>query len=156
MANTHSRRQVSQRTLNNWYEGSEALGMQTPSSGRSRPTRYENSSGRRQAAAPYNLPNTHESSETTQRIRPTGTDLGMAHIGANNSQAGIVQGPPPVVVEHKEAEPIWVQFGVDHTGSWACIEPTRSDSKHSDYYEVPYVDPERKSISQFIPYWPLH
>jgi len=85
---------------------------------------------------------------TIRRDRPTGTHLGMAHTG-DDSRAGAVQSPPSMV-QQNEAEPTWVQFGLDHAGPWICTK--RTDAVTSLDYEVPYVDPEPKSNLQFIPY----
>src|ERR1700734_2552670 len=98
------------------------IAQQEPSSGKSLPMRYQNSHGRRQAAAPYAQP----------------SHPGMAQTSANDSGAGRVRKPPPI-----EETECWVQYGTDHTGLWTCPKESRTDSVDPLSYEVEYVDLQR-------------
>jgi len=122
----------------------------SPSSGRSVPSRYQTTHGRRQAAAPYTQPFVHESMRSIGGDYSTGAYPGMAHIGPSNSRTGRVRRRQPVI---DEDEPhCWVQFGTDHAGRWSLPEETRTDSIDSLDYEVPYEDPERMLTFQSILY----
>ena len=132
--------------------GGLGYAQQTPSWGRSLPMRYQNSYGRRQAAAPYTLqPTRHESLGSIGRDHPTGAYLGMAHTGNSDSGAGGVWRPQPVI-EEKQQTQCWIQFGTDHSGPWFSLEEGRTDSVHVLYFEVTYDDPESMLISQPILY----
>ena len=130
--------------------GYDSIGQQiSPSSGRSQPSRYQNSHGRWQAVAPYHQTTNQGSLERIQRGRPTSTYPGMACTGDNDFGAGEEWQPQPVIEESKQTSCL-IQFGTDHAGPWTSITETRTDSVHADYYEVSYIDPERCQYPSFI------
>ena len=76
--------------------GGLGYAQQAPSWGRSLPTRYQNSYGRRQAVAPYTQPTRHESLGSIGRDHPIG-----------NSGDGGVWRPQPVI-EEKQQTHCWI------------------------------------------------
>jgi len=88
-----------------------------------------------------------ESSEAIRRDRPTSTRLGMAHTGANELVQYRVLRQWSNKTRLKPLNPYGYSLASPDLYQMYGLSPATPVD-----YEVPYVDPEPKSISQFIPY----